>query len=124
MPAVIKDVGVPMGMEPLPRIFMFVERCSIESSKRKFIGGKMGRDPIDDHANPLLMEIIDKVLKIFRRSKTACRGVITADLIAPRLIERMLANRHQFNMAKSHLFAILSQLVGQLPVTQILFPRP
>ncbi len=57
-----------MGMKTLPGIFMFIERCPIKSSKGKFIGGKMGGDPVDDHADALLMEMIDKILKIFRRS--------------------------------------------------------
>jgi hypothetical protein len=31
IPAVIKDIGIPMGMKSLSGIFMFVQRCSIEA---------------------------------------------------------------------------------------------
>ena len=121
MPAVIENIGVPMGMEPLARIFMLIKSCPIKAGQRKIIGGKMGRHPIEDHADPLLMEMIDKILKIFRRAKAACRGIKTGDLIAPRFIERMLANRHQFDMGKSHLFAVCCQFMGKFAGSQDLF---
>src|SRR5512142_1942017 len=112
-----------MRMIPLARIFMFIERCAIKTGKRKFIGREMSTDPVDDHSNPFLMEMVDKVLKIFWRAKAACRGIIAAHLVAPRFIERMLADRHELGMAKTHLFAIGGEFMRQMPVAEIFFPR-
>ena len=50
----------------------------------------MGGHPIENHADPLLVHVIDKKLKIVRRSKRLVDGKKSGHLIAPRFIQRML----------------------------------
>ena len=58
--AEIVDVSVPVLVEALTRILMFVERRSIEAGETPDVSGKMGRHPIDDHANFRVMTAIDR----------------------------------------------------------------
>ena len=48
--------------------------------------GEMARDPVKDHSNTDLMQPIDQMTKILRRSKAAGWGIVPGHLIPPRRI--------------------------------------
>ncbi len=62
---------------------MFIECGAIESGERKMIAGKVCGYPIKNDPNTRLMELINKISKIFGGAKTGSWGVITGCLIAP-----------------------------------------
>src|SRR5258705_7482240 len=87
--AVIEDIGAPVGMLALARIEMFIERRPIKPGESKRILRKMRRDPIHDHADPPLVQVINQVTKIVGRTVTGRRSIIITNLVAPGWTIRM-----------------------------------
>ena len=115
-PSVIIDQGSPVRMRALARILMLIDTASVKAGQAISIPGKMCRNPVQNHANPLLMKIIHKIHKVIRCSVTAGRRIVTSHLISPGSVKRMFHHRHQFHMSIAHLLYILSQPWGNLPV--------
>ena len=96
--AVIENQRAPVLMFAAAWIFVFVNRLAGEACERKIILRKMRRHPVENHAQIVLVAGIDKAAKRFRRAVARGRRVITGHLIAPRRIERVFGDRHQFDM--------------------------
>src|SRR5690242_11281167 len=79
----IKDKTVPIRLHALARIGMLVQMRTIKVSEAMFIRWKMRRHPIENHADALLMQLIDKIHKILRRAITAGGSKLPDRLIAP-----------------------------------------
>ena len=76
-----------------PRVFVLIKVSAVEESQAVNIAGKVRGDPIEDHADVVAVEFVDEIGEIIGRSKSG-RGSEVADrLIAPRTVERMLADR-------------------------------
>ncbi len=58
----------------------------------------MGRHPVDDHADFVLVAVVDEVHEVFRRTISAGRCKITDRLISPATCEGMFGDRHQFEV--------------------------
>ncbi len=114
--AVIIDQRSPVGMSSLPGILMLIDTASVKTGQPVDIPGEMGRNPVQDHANPLSVHIIHKIHKIIRRAVPAGGCIISRHLIAPGGIQRMLHHREKLDMGIAHLLHILRQLHGNLPV--------
>ena len=80
------------------------------------IPGKVRGHPVKQNTNALLVHVAHEVLKVLRRTETACRGIVTRGLISPRAIVGIFSNRQQFNVGKSHIFDICCQGDCQLPI--------
>ena len=114
--SVIVDQSSPVRMHTLPGVQMLIKAGSVKGSQSERILREMGRHPVQDHADSLLMHIIHKIHKVLRGSVPAGGRIITGHLIAPGSIKRMLHNRHQLYMSVSHLFNIFCQHGRDLPV--------
>ena len=113
---IIKYLGSPVRMLPLLRVGIFISRGTVKVGQSMDISGKMSRNPVQDHANLILMKVIDHPCKIFRRSITGSRCEIARHLISPGAIKRVFRNPHQFNMRVSHVLYILGDLFRKFPV--------
>ena len=71
-PAEIVDRGVPVGMEAPARVRMFVEGRAIELGEAMLVGGKVSRNPIEDHAEPGAMR---PSTKRWKPAGSPCRRV-------------------------------------------------
>ena len=110
--AVVKNLCTPVGVFALTRIGMLVKRGAVEVIEAVAIFGEVGRHPVDQYADVVLMQMIDKILEIFGLA-IPTRGSIIADrLIAPTSGKRMLADRHQFDVRETHHLAITDQAVS------------
>src|SRR4051812_17209371 len=89
-PTEVVDQRVPVVMETLARILMFVERTAIEAHQPVRVVGEMRRHPIEDDADVSRMQRIDKAGKSLGRSVACRRRKQTKRLITPRAAERML----------------------------------
>ena len=67
----------------------------------------------------MLVHLIHKEHKIFRRTITGSRCIVTNYLIAPGSIQRVLHNRHQFNVCIAHFLHIGNDLRCQFSVIYI-----
>ena len=70
-------------MEPFPGVGVFVEGGAIELGQTMPIGREVGRDPINDHSDPCLMEVIDQVHQILRGPESTGRSEVAGHLISP-----------------------------------------
>ena len=105
-----------MGMGSLSGIRMLVHAGSVKSSHSVGIPGEMGRNPVQDHTNPLTVHIIHKVHEIVRSSIAAGRRIISCYLVAPGGIQRMLHHWHELYVGVAHILYIIRQFYSQLPV--------
>src|SRR5205823_3268570 len=82
---------------------------SVEVCESVLIGREMRRDPIENDADSALMQDVDHVHQVLRRSVAARRREKAGDLITPRSIERMLHDRHQLDVREVHLARVLRE---------------
>src|ERR1700693_6399168 len=82
--AIVEDIFAPVGMLASFRIEMFVKRRAVKPRQRKRIFRKMCRDPIHNHTESALMQMIDQKAKIVGRAIARGWSKISADLITPR----------------------------------------
>src|SRR5215813_1879356 len=118
VPSVIKNPAMPIWMHPLTVIGMLIEMGAVEVARAVLVGGKMRGYPVQDHANTLLVQIVNEIHKIRRRPIAPRRGKVAGDLVAPGGVQRMLHDREEFDMGKSHRLDISGQFGSQLTIRQ------
>src|SRR6516164_620218 len=87
--AVVENESVPVRMFSFSRIGVLVKVRPIEIAQTRLILRKMSRNPIQNHANFVLMKIVHEILEVVRGPKSACRGEVTRCLVSPGAIEGM-----------------------------------
>ena len=85
---------------------------SIKEGQAMGILGEVARDPVDDHANSFSVTAIHKRTELVRGAVTTGRGIPTGHLVAPRSIERMLGDRHQFDVGEASFLHIGDEAIG------------
>ena len=86
---------------------MFVECRSIELCEPVTVLWKVSGNPINDHAEIVLVAIVNEVHKVFGRAVTTGTGEVANRLITPASSERMLRNGHQLDMGKIQFLAVV-----------------
>jgi hypothetical protein len=77
---------------------------------------EVGRNPIYDDPDPMLMAMINEIHEIFRGAVSTRHREVANRLIAPRSGKRMLGDREEFKMGEPHLLAVLDQLMREIPI--------
>ena len=121
-PSVIVNQCPPVGMEALPGVFVLVEAGSVKIGKAVGIPGKMSGNPVQDHPDACLVQLVDKVHEILGRTVPGGGRVIADDLVAPGLVQRVLHHGHQLHVGIAHLLYVGNQPVCDFPVVCKLFP--
>ena len=114
--AIIKYLRSPFRMFSQTRIGMFKDALSVKFCQSVCIGCKMCRYPVQNNSNACLMQFIDQIHKILRRSVTGRRRIVSGHLIPPGAIIWMLCDSHKLYMGVFHLFQIFHDPVGKLPI--------
>src|SRR5262245_57757002 len=78
------------------------------------VARKVRRHPVDDDAESGLVTAIDEAHEVMRRAEACGRRVVADDLVAPRLVERMLGDRHQLEMRVAELERVSDELVAEI----------
>src|SRR3989304_3535273 len=91
---------------------------SVEEGKAMLVIGKVGRHPIQDHADALLVQSIDEKHEVLGRPVPAGRGEVSGGLVSPGTIEGMLRDRQEFHMGETHFLDIGGKLRSKFPVVQ------
>src|SRR5580700_4643398 len=99
--AEIVNRSVPVPMNTLARIAMFVQRRAVEAVQPVRISWKVRRHPIDDHADAGQMRAVDEMGEAVRRSQPRGGSKQAKWLVAPRTAERMFCDRHELNMREA-----------------------
>ena len=105
-------------MLALARVGILIAGGSVELIKAIGILGEMCRYPIENHADPGLVALIDEIHKIMRRTVAGSYGKITGYLVAPRAVEGMLHHRHELYMGIPHFSEIGNQLLRKLSIVK------
>ena len=117
--AEVKDVSAPVRMLALTRIGMLVTSCAVETSESVCVLGEVCRNPVENHADFVLMAEIDKVAELVGRAVAARGGVVTRDLVAPGFVERMFCNRQKFYVRVAHFLEVRNEAFGEfVPVEE------
>ena len=103
-------------MAALLRIVMLVERGAVEAAEPVRIVGEMPGHPVQDDGEPGAVAGIDQGGEIGRGAEAAGRREQAGRLIAPGAVERMLADRQEFDVGEAHVAHIGRQLLRQLAV--------
>ena len=97
-------------MRALAWIGVLVQESPVKEGQAVFVPGKMGRHPVQNHANVRLMTGIDKGHEfIWRAMSAGCREV-AGNLIAPGTVVGMLGYRKQFDVRVAHLLNVGYQI--------------
>ena len=64
--AVVEDVTVPVGVEPLTGIGVFVKVRPVEERQPVFVGREVRGNPVQNHADAALMQVVDEVHQVLR----------------------------------------------------------
>ena len=97
---------------------MFEEMSAVEIGQAVAIRRKVRRDPIEDHGNTVLVQIVDQVHKILRSAETRGRSKVAGRLVPPRSIKGMLHQRQKFHMSEVHAPRVFSQTRRHLSIGQ------
>ena len=121
-PPVVEDQAVPVGVESLAGVLMLVEMGPVEVAEAVLVGGKVRRNPVHDHPDPVPVQGIDQRHQVLRGAVAPRRGEIAGGLVAPRPVERMLGEGQELDVGKAHLEHVRHQLIGQLPIGEPSIP--
>src|SRR5207244_7050294 len=63
----------------------------------------------EDDADAVLVQVVDQEHEVLGRAVAARRGEVAGDLVAPRLVERVLHDRHELDMREAHPAHVIRQ---------------
>ena len=102
-PSQVIDIGVPILMEPLKRMLIFVQSGAIKACQAVGVGGKVGRHPVENDAQPCAMALINEVGKVGRLAEAGAGRKLAQRLITPGAAEGMLHNGQELNVGEPHI---------------------
>ena len=112
--AQVVDQRIPVVVESFARIGVFIQMRAVKIAQAVRIGRKVRRHPVEQHAQAGRMAALHETQQTPGIAETG-RGRVQADrLVAPGTVERMFADRQQFEVGKTHVPGIGHQLLGQL----------
>ena len=117
VPVVVEDRAAPLGMKPLARIGMLVEKRAVEHGQAVRVGREMRRHPVEDHTDAMLMQEVDQIHQVLRRSIARGRCEVAGCLVAPGAVERVLGQRQQLDMGESLLDDVLRERARDVPIS-------
>ena len=112
--AEVEDVGAPLLVPPALRVGVLVERGAVEVRQRPLVGREVAGHPVQDHADPGLVEPVDQPLEAVGVAEARVRGEVGGDVVAPRPAERVLHDRHELHVREAEVGDVGHERVGQL----------
>ncbi len=127
--AVVEDAAAPVGLIALAPVGVLVEVRAVEIDEAVLVGGKVRGHPVEDDADPGLVERVDEGHEVLRRAEPGGRREEPGALIAPGPRERVLHDRKQLHVREAHGLRIGRQVrrdlaVGQRPLAFVGDPPP
>ena len=113
---VVEDQRAPVGVRAAPRVVVLVERGPVEAGEGEVVAREVRGDPVEDHAEPVLVQAVDELAEVVGRAVARGRGEVARDLVAPRAAERVRHHRQQLDVGEAHVLRVGGELVRQLEV--------
>ena len=115
VPAEVEDVRAPLLVPAALGVGVLVERGAVEAGQRPLVGGEVAGHPVEDHADPGLVQPVDEQPEAVGVAEPRVRGEVRRHVVAPRAAERVLHHRHQLDVGEARgRTRYAGQLVGQL----------
>src|SRR6266705_1426742 len=115
---VIITERVPVEMAALHRIGMFVNCRAVELTEPVRIVREMPGHPIENDSQAGAMASVHQAGKVGRRAESAGGSEQAGWLVAPGSVERLLADRQEFDVGEAEITRIGRQFLCQLAVAQ------
>ena len=128
VPAVVKAAGAPaLVFHPVP-LAALVKRLSVKLIEAVRILGEVRGHPVEDDADPRIVEGIDERHEIFGRAEAGSHGKVARHLVPPRTVEGEFRHGHEFDVRIAHLLDIGNELarkveIGIIISVVVFFPR-
>ena len=116
--AVVENQRLPVGMKSLAGIGMLVEMRAIEVGEAVTIGGEVGRHPVKNHADAVLVQAVHQIHEVLWCAVARRWREVAGRLISPGGEVGMLHDRQKFDMGEPHLAGILGQTRTDLPIAE------
>ena len=72
--AEVEDERAPVGVRAAPRVLVLVERRAVEARERQLVAREVRGHPVEDHADPALVQRVDERAEVVRRRRSARRA--------------------------------------------------
>ena len=114
--AIVEYARAPAVMLALLRFGVLVKIGSVKFAQSMLVLAKVRRHPVENDGDPLLMQPVHKIHEIMRRTVARGRRKVAGALIAPRIVQRILRDRHQLHAVVAQFGHIRRKLVGKRAV--------
>ena len=122
-PAVVEDVGAPLGVPAEPGVGVLVERQPVEARERPLVGGEVTRHPVEQHADAGAVQLVDEVAEVVGAAPPGARGVVAGDVVAPRRDVGVLHDRQELDVGEAEVAHVVDEVLGEAVVADVLAPR-
>ena len=121
-PTEVEDERSPVGMRTAPRVGVLVQRGAVEARQRPLVAREMGRHPVEQHADPVRVQVVDEVAEVVGRAERRERRVVAGHLIAPRARVRVVHDGQQLDVGEAEVAHVRRQLIRELAPPEALPP--
>ena len=116
--AVVEDPAVPLGVEALAAISVFVQFGAVEAVQAVGVTGEVRGYPVQDDADAAPVHVVDERLEVGRTAVARGGSKVTHRLITPRTIERVFGDGHQLDVGEAQRLHVVSQLGRDVAVVE------
>ena len=123
----VKTARAPVFMFHAVSALIFVKGLPVKLVQSVRVFGEMGGHPVQDHADARGVHFVHKCFEVGRRAEARRRRKVSADLIPPRPVKRVLHHRHQLHVGIAHLLEVRRQLLRRFAIGvggTVLVPPP
>ena len=113
---VVINFRPPVAVFSFARIGMFIQMGTVKLVQAVAVFGEVGGNPVHDDADAGLVELVNQITQIVRRTETAGGSKHSYHLISPGTIKRVLAEGQKFDVGKAHVGYIRNQRIGQFAI--------
>ena len=122
--AIVKDERLPVGMEALAKVGVLEQVGAIEEGEAVAVGREVRRDPVENHGDVVLVQVVHEIHEILRRAVARRGREVASRLISPGTVERVLHDGQQFDVGESQLIYVVGEAGRDLAIgerTVVLF---
>ena len=121
-PAVVEDVGAPLGVPAAARVGVLVERQAVEAGQRPLVGGEVPRHPVEQHADAGPVQLVDEVAEVVGPPPARARRVVAGDVVAPRRHVGVLHDGQELDVGEAEVAHVVDEVLGETAVAEVLAP--
>ena len=115
---VVEDQGAPVAVLPLARVGVLVQGGAVEAGQGKGVAREVGRHPVEQDTDAVLVQVIDEVAEIVRAAEAAGGGEVARGLVAPGGVQGVFGDGQQLDVGEARQGQIVHQTSRKFPVAQ------